>query len=841
MRELPGGTVTFLFTDIEGSTRLLHDLGDAYADVLAEHRRVLREAFERHGGVEVDTQGDAFFVAFARASDALAAAREGQEALAPGGVRVRMGLHTGEPMATAEGYVGLDVHRAARIAAAGHGGQILVSQSTRELTGLDALRDLGEYHLKDLAAPERIYQLGDGDFPPLKSLNIMNLPLSAEPLLGRKKELLDVLRLVGVERARVVTITGPGGIGKTRFALEAAAGLVEDFSHGVWFVGLAPLRDPELVVPTIASTLGARKELRDHIGERELLLLLDNFEQIVDAATDVAELLAACANLVVLVTSREPLHIAGEREYQLLPLPESPGVELFRQRASAVVQAFDADYAELAEICRRLDSLPLAIELAAARVKLLPPATLLARLDTRLPLLTSRRRDAEERHRTLRATIEWSYDLLSEDERCLFARLAAFAGSFDADAAEQVCDADVDILESLVDKSLLRQTGDGRFFILETIREFALERLRERTDVRSVKRRHALYYLALAERAEARLRGPDQQRWLERLERDHDNLRAALSWSQEGADIELGLRLAAALWRFWRMHNHLAEGARALDVLLHEGEAAPASLRARVLLGASRLALDEGHFGRSIASAEEALAAARTSGAAWEIAAATENLGVSTFVTGATTPALALLEDSIVRFRALGDPIGTADALNNLGNAMLDAGQTERARKVLEEALALQREAKNAWGVEFVLHTLGYVALYEGELKLARERLEESLLLSQAFGHLSGIGWSLEGLAHIAAANSEDRRAIVLWAAGQSIRSEAGVYMQPSEAAIHEDALSLVQARLGEAAAAAAWAEGATLAPDDAVACALLSQTSAPKVDAQRGVCPPNA
>ena len=802
MRDLPSGTVTFLFTDIEGSTRLLHDLGDTYADALAAHRRVLREAFARHDGVEVDTQGDAFFVAFARASDALAAAREGQEALASGPVRVRMGLHTGEPLVTEEGYVGVDVHRAARIAAVGHGGQILVSQSTRELGGLHGLRDLGEHRLKDLAAPERIYQLGDGDFAPLKSLNVMNLPLSAEPLLGRKKELVDVLRLLREKGARVVTITGPGGMGKTRFALEVGA---------------------ELVMPTIAAAIGAKNELRDNIGDRELLLLLDNFEQIIDAAGELAELLEVCPGLAVLVTSREPLHIAGEHEYQLTPLAESPGVELFRQRAAAVEPDFDGDYWELAEICGRLDSLPLAIELAAARVKLLPPRTLLARLDTRLPLLTSRRRDADERHRTLRATIEWSYDLLSEDERRLFSRLAVFAGSFDADAAEQVCDADLDTLESLVDKSLLRQSGDGRFFMLETIREFATERLSERSDFRVLKARHALHYLELVERADPELRGPHQQRWLQRLERDHDNLRGALSWSREDGDAELGLRIGAALWRFWRMHNHLAEGTRLLEALLQLGEAAPPSLRTRALLGASRLALDEGDLGGSVASAEEALAAARTSGAAREVAAASENLGVTLFVTGARTRAVALLEDSIIRFRALGDPTGTAEALNNLGNVLVDIGETARATELLEEALALHRDAENAWGIEFVLHTLGYAALHEGDLELSCARLEESLILSQELGHLSGTGWSLEGLAQVAAARREDHRALVLWAAGHSIRAEAGAYMQPSESAIHEDAVSLVRTRLGDAAAAAAWVEGAALAPEDAVAYALPS------------------
>ena len=312
MDALPTGTVTFLFTDVEGSTQLLHELGDAYAGVLAEHRRVLREAFARHGGVEVDTQGDAFFVAFETATDALAAGADGRDALEGGPIRVRMGFHTGEPTVTPEGYVGIDVHRAARIAAAGHGGQILVSQATRELLAGDGLRDLGEHRLKDLTAPERIYQLGDGEFPPLKTLNNSNLPLPAEPLLGRKKELADVLRMLR-DSARLVTVTGPGGTGKTRFALEAASELIESFRDGVWWIGLAPVRDAELVLPAIATAVGVQGDLEAELGRKELLLLLDNFEHVVDAAVGIAEIQRSCPGVAALVTSREPLHVAGER------------------------------------------------------------------------------------------------------------------------------------------------------------------------------------------------------------------------------------------------------------------------------------------------------------------------------------------------------------------------------------------------------------------------------------------------------------------------------------------------------------------------------------------------
>ena len=815
---LPAGTVTFLFTDVEGSTRLLQEHGDGYAALLAEHRRILRDAFARNGGVEVDTQGDAFFVAFARASDALAAAAEGQRGLAAGPLHVRMGLHTGEPVLTAEGYVGMDVHRAARIAAVGHGGQVLVSQATRDLAGIDGLRDLGEHRLKDLSAPERIYQLGDDEFPPLKSLFQTNVPVQATPLVGRQREVAAVLELL--RGSRFVTLTGPGGSGKTRLALEVAAQTAETYVDGVWFVSLAAVVDPALVEPTIAQVLGVRTDLADHLAGRDVLLVLDNLEQLLpQAATTVSSLPSK-----LLVTSRERLNLALEQEYPVPTLPLAEGIALFVQRARQLRPDFQPD-PEVASIVRRLDGLPLAVELAAARVKVLPPEQIVARLGKSLDLLTSGTRDAPERQRTLRATIEWSYDLLDEDERLLFARLSVFAGSFDFDAAEAVAAADLDALGSLVDKSLLRHADPARFSMLETIREYAAELLRARglTQVGEIRRAHALHYVALAERVEPELRGPDQRAHLERLELEHDNLRAALSWARESSQAEIGLRLASAIWRFWRTHNHLAEGTRALDGLLQIGGDVPAPVRARALVGASRLALDQGNVDDSLAFGKQALAAARSSDAGREVAAATENLGVATFVAGAKSRAVVLLEDSVARFRALDDPVATADALNNLGNALLDVGDGARAACVLEESLALQREAGNARGIEFVLHTLGYVALYQGDVELARTRLEESLLLSQELGHLSGIAWSLEGLAQVAARGGGDRRAVALWAAGTAIRAEAGAYMQPTEAAIHDSALSLARSRLGESAFASAWLHGTAFACEDAVAYALTT------------------
>ncbi|TML03483.1 MAG: adenylate/guanylate cyclase domain-containing protein, partial [Actinobacteria bacterium] len=455
MAELPTGTVTFLFTDVEGSTRLLQELGDEYAAALAEHRRALRDAFARHGGVEVDTQGDAFFVAFAKASEALAAARAGRDALGDGPIRVRMGVHTGEPVVTEEGYVGIDVHRAARIAAAGHGGQILVSQSTSDLAPANGLRDLGEHRLKDLGGSERVYQLGDGDFPPLKSLNQTNLPVQPTPLVGRQEELREITELL--RGARLLTLTGAGGSGKTRLALQAAAQLVDEFPDGVWFVSLASLTDVRLVEPAIAQAVGAPEDLRTFLQGRKMLLLLDNLEQLLpDVAQPILELDAH-----VLATSRERLNLSIEQEYPVSTLPLEDAVAVFAQRARQLMPGFEVDE-HVIEICRRLDGLPLALELAAARTKLLTAEQILGRLRRGFEVLAGGTRDLPERQRTLHATIQWSYDLLGSTERGAFARLAVFAGSFDVEAAEDVCGAELETLESLMDKSLLRRTAEGR-------------------------------------------------------------------------------------------------------------------------------------------------------------------------------------------------------------------------------------------------------------------------------------------------------------------------------------------------------------------------------------------
>ncbi|HEU0336470.1 MAG TPA: adenylate/guanylate cyclase domain-containing protein [Gaiellaceae bacterium] len=558
MGELPSGTVTFLFTDVEGSTRLLHELGtEGYAVVLADHRRVVREACSRHGGHEVDAQGDQFFAAFGAPDGALAAAAEVTEALAAGPLTVRVGIHTGDPLLTDEGYVGVDVHRAARIAASGHGGQVLVSGATAALVE-ERLRPLGEFRFRGLPEPLRIFQLGAGEFPAPASLASANLPVPPTPFLGRERELAEVLALLHDPRVRLLTLTGAGGTGKTRLAVQAALESTADFRDGIHWVPLQALGEPRLVEGAIAQAVGAADELAAQLGRKRALLLLDNFEHVLDAARLVGDLCASVPNLKVLVTSREALRLGVEREYAVPPLAEEEAVAFFVGRAQAAQPDFERDGSVL-EICRRLDCLPLALELAAARLKALSTEDLVRRLDRRLPLLTGGPRDAPERQRTLRATIAWSYDLLEPDERRTFARLAVFAGGCTLDAAEHVCEASLDTIAALVDKSLLHR-DDRRYVLLETIGEFALERLEEGGELDELRRRHAEYYLDLARSVEGLVRSPRAAALLDRLERDHDNLRAALDWLA-GATPDRALRLA--LWGLaGRLHGF---GDAALD------------------------------------------------------------------------------------------------------------------------------------------------------------------------------------------------------------------------------------------------------------------------------------
>lgn len=759
MRELPSGTVTFLFTDIEGSTKLLHELGaERYADALEEHRRVLREAFARHGGVEVDTQGDAFFVAFSRASDAAAAAAEAVGALGDGVVSVRVGLHTGEPLVRDGGYVGPDVHLAARVMSAAHGGQVLASQPTVDLIPDGDVRDLGVHRLEDVGEL-RLFQLGDGTFPPLRTLNNTNLPAPPDLLLGRKRELADLLRLLRVEGVRLLTLTGPGGIGKTRLALELARDLVPAFEHGAWFADVSAIRDPGLVVPAIAGALGAKTTLAEHVADRELLLVVDNLEQVVDAAPELGALLGTCPRLQLVVTSRELLRVAGEREYPLRPLGEAPAVELFRGRAAA-----RADYHAVAALCERLDNLPLAIELAAARTRSLSFEELRGRLDQRLPLLTRGRRDAPERQRTLRATIAWSYDLCDEPERRLFRRLAVFEGGWTLVAAETVCDADVDTLAALVEKSLVR-TRRSRYAMLETIREFALDELSESGERDALRRRHAQWVLerALASHLNTESEG-EQDHLL--LRDDRDNVRAALAWALGEGEVELGLEIAVALENGWVVAQPL-EGYRWLRAFLDGGPEIAPPLRAHAVRVCGSTTYITGDYELGTHHYEEALAAYRELGDERGIAVMLFRLAFEARRVGDHRRARRLAEEALSIEEGVRLPKLESQALLLLGVIEFDEGHHDEGLALLERAADLARETGFTWWRAGALVDLADRALRIGRVDDGARRAGEALELSQRIGDRLHTVWSL-ALVAIAAPDAE--RSGLLWGA---IESEA--------------------------------------------------------------------
>jgi predicted ATPase/class 3 adenylate cyclase len=663
MRNLPTSTITLLFSDMEGSTRLLTRLGERYADLLAEYRHLLRSVFEYWHGHEVDTQGDAFFVVFARSADAVSAAVEAQRALAPHAwpegieVRVRIGLHTGEPSLGTEGYTGVDVHQAARIMSSGHGGQVLLSQATRELVEHTlsndvALRDLGEHLLKDLQRPSHLFQLViaglPSDFPPLNTLSTHpnNLPIQPTPFIGREKEVAAVRQLLRREDVYLVTLTGPGGTGKTCLALQVAAELSDLFADGIYCVDLAPICDPALVIAAIMQSLSIGEvggqllveRLKDDLQRKQMLLLLDNFKQVVSAALQVADLLATCPQLKVIVTSRVVLHVQAEQEFFVPPLSlpdpnqlpdlaalsQYEAVALFIRRAQSVMPDFQVTNTNahaVAEICVRLDGLPLAIELAAARMKLLSPEALLVRLDQPLHVLTSGPRDVPARQQTLRNTIAWSYQLLNAREQRLFRQLSVFAGGCTMEAIEALCtslgstsESILDGVTSLVDKSLLQHVEqpageEPRFVMLETIREYALERLKSLGETEVVRRAHAAYFLRLAEEAEQGMAGPQQALLLERLEREHGNLRAAMQWSLEHAEEgkAMALRLGGALLSFWYVRAYFSEGRDFLERALTLSDAVAAPVRAKALRTPSQLHDALGSLDRAAAFCEESL------------------------------------------------------------------------------------------------------------------------------------------------------------------------------------------------------------------------------------------
>jgi predicted ATPase/class 3 adenylate cyclase len=816
--DLPSGTVTFLFTDVEGSTRLLHALGaEAYAAALAEHRRVIRNACTSEDGVEVDTQGDAFFFAFPTAPAALRAAASLTDALSSGPIRVRVGLHTGTPHLSAEGYVGEDVHRAARIAAAGHGGQVLVSSSTAQLVDLD-LTDLGEHRLKDLSGPERIYQLGEGDFPALKSLHRTNLPVPATPFLGREDELLQVLALLSSEDTRLLTLTGPGGTGKTRLALQAAAEASEAFADGIWWVPLAPLRDPKLVLEMAAQAVGSPNGLAEYISDKSMLCLFDNFEQVVEAGAELAEVVALCPNLKVLVTSRERLRVRGEQTYPVPQLAERDGMALFSARARAVDPTFSAREA-VRELCLRLDELPLALELAAARTALFSPEQLLERLAQRLDLLKGDR-DADPRQQTLRATIEWSYDLLDEQEQVLFARLSVFAGGCTYEAAEAIAGADPDTLQSLLDKSLVRKREaklGPRYWMLETIREFALERLEESSEADARQWRHAEHFLDLAEEAEAHLATGGA--WLDRLDAEVDNLRSALDFAT-GREPQRALRAAAALDDFWFMRGRISEGRARLENAL-AADREPTAARCQALIAATQA---------GVACGDELTARARVA-EALDIASALADAHLRALARYAETWLLAdegewsaareILEDVVPVLRELGDWDMAIRANRTLAWTYEELGDKERFWALTEENL----EHAQVHGQRRIeARSLGALA----ERAASERRFEDAdTLLTQSFridlelGNLPFVSVDLVRFALTSARKGKPLVGAQLLSRAAALRDEIAFALESWMTTETEEALAAVRAQLDEEAFAGAWDAGAKLSLDQAVALAL--------------------
>jgi predicted ATPase/class 3 adenylate cyclase len=813
-RELPTGTVTFVFTDVEGSTRLLQRLGaDAYADALAEHRRALREAFVRHEGVEVDTQGDSFFIAFSTAPAATAAAAEAQQVLAAGPIRVRMGIHTGTPYVTDEGYVGPDVHRAARIAAAGHGGQILVSSSTASLVEGDSLRDLGEHRLKDLAAPERLYQLGGEAFPPLRSLQQTNLPIPATLFLGRQRELEEVKTLLASGGARLLTLTGPAGAGKTRLALQAAAEACDQYPDGVFWAPLAALRDPKLLLEVAAQALEAKDGLADRIADRRLLLILDNFEHLIDAAGELAGLLAACPNLQLLVTSRELLRLPGEQAYPVPPLEPQDATALFTARARAADPRFEPGPI-IAQLCSQLDNLPLALELAATRVAVLSPEQLLDRLSKRLDLLKAGR-GVDPRQQTLRATIEWSYDLLGENERLLFERLSVFRGGSTLEAAEEICEADIDTLQSLIDKSLLRRQGE-RFWMLETIREYAAERLERHGEGVVLGDRHADYFVGLTEAAARGAPDEDVDRTCG-LYPEVDNFRRALDWLVALGDVERELRLATgAFWCLWT-RSSLRELHRWLASALERAANADAHVRGEALGAAALAAANLGEAEVAQAYARESLALARERDDKRQIEWA---LRVLSFDEPDLDERRRLLHECERLVRELGNDAGLGWVTYLRGMTFVDEGSFDSARETLEQAAALFRELGRRYEATNAEIAVGYALVAADRHAEARPLLEGALASAVDIGSPGSI---METLVLLAAVRMEADAAAAtrLLAGARTIADEKGRELDPRfEGRLLETMERTARERLGQQFEAE-WQAGSGLTLEETVALAL--------------------
>jgi predicted ATPase/class 3 adenylate cyclase len=862
-----------MFTDIEGSTRLLQALGADYQDALERHAAIIRKALGDHDGVEVSTEGDAFFAVFESAQGAVRAAVSAQRALAeeqwPGGhrVRVRMGLHTGEGRLGGDNYVGLDVHRAARIVAAGHGGQILLSGASRALVqsalpqGV-TLRELGIHRLKDLDEPEDLAEVMiaglDAEFPAIRTLETpSNLPAELTSFVGRQREVDAASELLA--NTRLLTLTGPGGTGKTRLALRIGASMLPKYRDGVFFVDLAPLSDPTLVGPTVAHSIGLSEQsqrpivelLKEHLESRNVLLLLDNFEHLLAGSEVVSDLLAAAPRLTVLVTSRSTLNLYGEQEFAVPPLalPE-PGahadlarlsqyeaVALFIDRARAARPAFeitDESAREVAEICVRLDGLPLAIELAASRIRILGPAEILTRLREHLSVLATGSTNVPIRQRTLRAAIDWSYQLLEPAEQALFARLAVFAGGCTLEAAEAVCNLSeelgletIDGIATLVDQSLLRQTADdveSRFGMLETIREYGRDRLEALGSADQIGDRHLRYFRDLAQIGERQFLGTDQARWLDRFEREHDNVRVALGRAVDHRYADDGLQLAAALWRFWYQRGYLREGRAWLKELLGLPGAAPAATaRAHEALGGLAYWLSDAVTAQ--ASYEAAARLSRELGDREAEAGALYNLAFVPVMRRDLDGAVRLFNESLALARQLGRADLIAKNEHALGVALVRAGDVRAGLPLLERAVAIFRDADDrhqlVWGLSetaFAYHMLG-------QRQEAWAAYRETLSLVTEAGNLPAIAACFELMSMFESSEGRHAEATRMAAAAAALREETSVTGELM-AMPQVDIAQVARREIGEEAVEHALADGRAMTLDEAIEYARTLATS---------------
>jgi predicted ATPase/class 3 adenylate cyclase len=842
------GVVTFLFSDIEGSTKLELSLGtERYAVLRERHRELLRAAFVANGGHEQSTQGDSFFVLFDSARSAVRAAIEGQRALAnepwPDGVAVpvRMGLHSGEALLGGGDVVGYDVNRAARIAGAAHGGQIVVSDAVRSLAGAGSdgtfeLRDLGEHRLKDLLAPERLAQVVAEDlrteFPPIHSLDARpnNLPTQLTSFVGRETELEEALRLLS--GTRLLTLTGPGGIGKTRLSLQIAAAASDDFPDGIWFVPLEPVRERELVAPTVARVIGVTEKanrpildgIAEAIGSGRVLFVLDNFEQAIDAAPIVPEMLARSPGLRILVSSRIALRVSGEQEYAVpgLPVPLDParlselerlnlpadqrtvtaatletfdGAQLFAARARAVRPGFeltDANAPAVARITARLHGMPLAIELAAARIKLLSPEQIVARLEDHLSLLTAGSRDLPERQQTLRGAIAWSYDLLEPGTRRLLCRLSVFVGGCELEIADDVCgpssEIGIDVFDgiaTLVDQSLLRVEDLGetpRYVMFDAIREYAAEMLQANGECDAIEERRSRAFLELAESAAPQLAGADQRRWLDRLEREHDNLRATIMWAANKPDPDLAIRVAFALWRFWQQRGYLNEAQTRLDDLHGRGWDLAPLLRARLAEARGGVAYWQADQATAEACYTEALELWRQIGDRREIANALYNRAYAEAAwimggeggAGDAPRARRMLEEALAIYRELGDVAGEGNILWALGSFHFFANEMPEAEATYREALALHRAGGNRTMEAWSLHMLALALVSQQRAAEAKAAAHEALTYFKEAGDVAGITLVLDDLSGVALFDEDLPRAGRMWGAARHLQAMTG-------------------------------------------------------------------